>query len=74
MGTTALLSTAVAAVLGWWIGTTPRYRPPSRPPANCATSPPGGQYETYYSSHPAASFAAQVWTNNAWAAALCLIL
>lgn len=35
---------------------------------------PGGQYETYYSSHPAASFAAQVWTNNAWAAALCLIL
>ena len=35
---------------------------------------PGGEYETYYSSHPAASFAAQVWTNNAWAAAQCLIL
>ncbi|MEE1737097.1 hypothetical protein PUR49_11405, partial [Streptomyces sp. BE147] len=30
-----------------------------------ATSRP---YETYYSSHPAASFAAQVWTNNAQAA------
>lgn len=35
---------------------------------------PGGQYETYYSSHPAASFAAQVWTNNAQAAAMCLVL
>lgn len=35
---------------------------------------PGGEYETYYSSHPAASFAAQVWTNNAQAAAMCLTL
>lgn len=35
---------------------------------------PGGEYETYYSSHPAASFAAQVWTNNAQAAAMCLVL
>lgn len=35
---------------------------------------PGGAYETYYSSHPAASFAAQVWTNNAQAAAMCLVL
>lgn len=34
---------------------------------------PGGEYETYYSSHPAASFAAQVWTNNAKAAAMCLV-
>lgn len=35
---------------------------------------PGGDYEAYYSSHPATSFAAQVWTNNAQAAALCLVL
>jgi uncharacterized membrane protein SpoIIM required for sporulation len=35
---------------------------------------PGGQYESYYSSAPAASFAAQVWTNNAWVAAGSLML
>ncbi|MFD9027919.1 stage II sporulation protein M [Streptomyces parvulus] len=72
---TALLSTAVAALLGWWIGTHPEVQSTIAAPAELRElTRPGGQYETYYSSHPAASFAAQVWTNNAWAAALCLIL
>lgn len=35
---------------------------------------PGGDFETYYSSGPAASFAAGVWTNNAWVAAGALML
>jgi uncharacterized membrane protein SpoIIM required for sporulation len=35
---------------------------------------PGGEFETYYSSAPAGSFAARVWTNNAWLAAGCLVL
>lgn len=30
-------------------------------------------FEAYYSSNPAGSFAAQVWTNNAWVAAVCLV-
>ncbi len=30
-------------------------------------------FEQYYSAGPAGSFAAQVWTNNAWVAALCLV-
>ena len=30
-------------------------------------------FADYYSSHPASSFAAQVWTNNAWVTALCLV-
>lgn len=34
----------------------------------------GGDFETYYSSSPAGSFAARVWTNNAWVAAGCLLL
>ncbi|MEU7475972.1 stage II sporulation protein M [Lentzea sp. NPDC042327] len=34
----------------------------------------GGGYEAYYSSDPAGSFAAKVWTNNAWVAAACLLL
>lgn len=29
----------------------------------------GSQFEDYYSEHPNSSFAAQVWTNNAWIAA-----
>ncbi|MFJ8807217.1 stage II sporulation protein M [Streptomyces sp. NPDC102490] len=72
---TALLSTAVAALLGWWIGTHPEVQSTIAAPSELRElTRPGGQYETYYSSNPAASFAAQVWTNNAWAAALCLIL
>lgn len=31
-------------------------------------------FERYYSENPAASFAARVWTNNAWVAALCVAL
>ncbi|WP_043717745.1 stage II sporulation protein M [Nocardia asiatica] len=33
---------------------------------------PGGAFETYYSEHPQGAFAAQVWTNNAWVAAIAL--
>ncbi|MFF2655588.1 stage II sporulation protein M [Streptomyces sp. NPDC058045] len=72
---TALVSTAVAALIGWWIATHPEVRASiATPTALREMTRPGGQYETYYSSHPAASFAAQVWTNNAQAAALCLTL
>ncbi|MFL6143576.1 MAG: stage II sporulation protein M [Labedaea sp.] len=39
-----------------------------------ALTAPGGEFESYYSAAPAASFAAQVWTNNAWLAAGCLVL
>ncbi|MFI0506085.1 stage II sporulation protein M [Streptomyces albogriseolus] len=71
----ALISTAVAALFGWWIGTHPEVQASIAAPAELREmTRPGGQYETYYSSNPATSFAAQVWTNNAWAAALCLIL
>ena len=72
---TALVSTVVAVLLGWWIGTHPEVQATIAAPSELRElTRPGGQYETYYSSHPAASFAAQVWTNNAWAAAQCLIL
>ncbi|MHC0434350.1 stage II sporulation protein M [Streptomyces sp. O3] len=72
---TALLSTLVAALIGWWIGTHPEVQSAIAAPAELRElTRPGGQYETYYSSNPAASFAAQVWTNNAQAAALCLVL
>lgn len=72
---TALLSTAVAALLGWWIAAHPEVQASIAAPSQLRDlTRPGGEYETYYSSHPAASFAAQVWTNNAQAAAMCLVL
>ncbi|MDO0927425.1 stage II sporulation protein M [Streptomyces sp. TG1A-8] len=72
---TAIVSTVVALLLGWWIGTHPQVRASIAAPGQLRQlTRPGGEYETYYSSHPAASFAAQVWTNNAEAAAMCLVL
>ncbi|MEU0084920.1 stage II sporulation protein M [Streptomyces sp. NPDC006274] len=72
---TAVLSTLVAALIGWWIGTHPEVQSAIGAPEDLRRlTQPGGEYETYYSSHPAASFAAQVWTNNAQAAAMCLTL
>ncbi|MFF9277500.1 stage II sporulation protein M [Streptomyces griseosporeus] len=72
---TALLSIVVGALLGWWIGTHPNVQSSIAAPSELRQlTRPGGEYETYYSSHPAAAFAAQVWTNNAQAAAMCLVL
>lgn len=71
---TALLSTTIGAAIGWWIATHPEVQSAIGAPDDLRSmTRPGGQYETYYSSHPAASFAAQVWTNNAQAAAMCLV-
>ncbi|MFJ1931031.1 stage II sporulation protein M [Streptomyces sp. NPDC088131] len=72
---TAVLSMLLAALIGWWIGTHPEVQSAIAAPEDLRQmTSPGGEYETYYSSHPAASFAAQVWTNNAQAAAVCLVL
>ncbi|MET9698367.1 stage II sporulation protein M [Streptomyces sp. NPDC006529] len=71
---TAVLSTALAALIGWWIAAHPEVQAAIGAPEHLREmTRPGGQYETYYSSHPAASFAAQVWTNNAQAVAICLV-
>ncbi|WP_432096244.1 stage II sporulation protein M [Streptomyces sp. bgisy100] len=73
--TTAVLSLVLAAVVGWWIGTHPEVQSSIAAPDELRElTRPGGQYETYYSSHAATSFAAQVWTNNAQVAAVCLVL
>ncbi|CAL9463543.1 stage II sporulation protein M [Streptomyces albus] len=72
---TALLSVVLTALVGWWVGVHPDVRATIAAPQELREmTRPGGQYEAYYSSHPATSFAAQVWTNNAQAAAVCLVL
>ncbi|MEV6319416.1 stage II sporulation protein M [Streptomyces sp. NPDC051776] len=73
--TTAVVSTVLAAVIGWWIAAHPEVQGAIAAPDELRQlTRPGGEYETYYSSHAAAAFAVQVWTNNAQVAATCLVL
>lgn len=75
MGPTAVVSLLFAALVGWWVATHPEVRSAIAAPVELRElTRPGGAYESYYSSHQATSFAAQVWTNNAQAAALCQVL
>jgi len=70
---TMVVSLAVAGLLTAWIAKNPEVRASIAPPAEIRElTAPGGQYETYYSTGPAGSFAARVWVNNAWVAATCL--
>jgi uncharacterized membrane protein SpoIIM required for sporulation len=63
---TACAFLVVSTVLAWWVAVTPQVRSTIAAPSVIqALTQPGGGYETYYSSGPAASFAAKVWTNNA---------
>ena len=72
---TALVTIVVSGLLAAWIATDAQVRAGIAAPEEVrALTEPGGGYESYYSSNPAGSFAAQVWTNNAWVAATCLFL
>ncbi|MDH6130581.1 stage II sporulation protein M [Kitasatospora sp. GP82] len=70
----AVVSLLGSALIAWWIAAHPEVRDSLAAPEQIrAMTRPGGQYETYYSDHPATSFALKVWTNNAWIAATCLV-
>jgi uncharacterized membrane protein SpoIIM required for sporulation len=69
----ATFTAVVAVAAGWWVATTPA--------AQAAVGSEAAirqlvevEFERYYSEHAAGSFAARVWTNNAWVAALCVAL
>ncbi|KDN19400.1 stage II sporulation protein M [Amycolatopsis rifamycinica] len=71
----ALVSIAVMAVIAVWVARDPVVRASLGTPDELRElTKPGGDAETYYSTGPAASFAARVWTNNAWVSATCLFL
>lgn len=68
----ALASVVVAVAVGWWIAANPDVA------ASVGTPQEVRQlvehdFADYYSTHQAGAFAAQVWTNNAWVAALALV-
>ncbi|MGH3519322.1 MAG: stage II sporulation protein M [Haloechinothrix sp.] len=72
---TGVLFLLVSGVLGAWVASDPLVQATIAAPEDIrALTAPGGEFESYYSSEPAASFAAQVWTNNAWVAAGALVL
>ncbi len=70
-GLTMLASLLLALAMGWWVATHPQVQ------AAVASQDEIRQlvqndFQGYYSQYAASSFAAQVWTNNAWVAALCI--
>ena len=65
-------SLVVAVATGWWIARSPGVQGALLPPAQ-AKALVQQQFKGYYTANPAASFAAQVWTNNVWVAAQALI-
>lgn len=65
-------STLVAVVLGFWVAGDPKVQAAIASPAQIRQLV-NTDFEKYYSEYAATSFAAHVWTNNAWVAALCFI-
>ena len=70
--TTMAVSLALMVALGTWIATTPDVLAQILPPDEVRQLV-DRDFEAYYSSDPAGSFAARVFTNNAQIAALCLV-
>ncbi|MFD5825676.1 stage II sporulation protein M [Lentzea sp. NPDC060358] len=65
----------VTGLVAAWIATNPDVQATIAAPEEIREmTRAGGGYEAYYSSGPAGSFAAKVWTNNAWISAACLLL
>ncbi|RJO77036.1 stage II sporulation protein M [Nocardia panacis] len=71
----AALFVLVSGVLAYLVAEHPGARRALGVPEDARVlTAPGGRFETYYTEHPHDAFAAQVWTNNAWVAALALFL
>lgn len=62
----------LTTVIAWWTATTPSVQALLGTPADIQALVEQ-DFENYYSENPAGSFAARVWTNNAWIAAMCLV-
>jgi uncharacterized membrane protein SpoIIM required for sporulation len=67
----AIVTVAVAALYALWVSNDPQVL------ANLGSDAElkklaDEEFVDYYSENPAASFAGQVWTNNAWLAAQCI--
>jgi uncharacterized membrane protein SpoIIM required for sporulation len=68
----SVASIVVAVATAWWIARSPGVQAALLPPAE-AKALVQRDFQGYYSASPAGSFAAKVWTNNAWVAAQALM-
>jgi uncharacterized membrane protein SpoIIM required for sporulation len=68
---TAVAFFAVAVVIGFWVAGNPEVQAVIGTPRDIDQLI-NHDVESYYSEHPAASFALQVWVNNSWVAAKCI--
>ncbi|WTW95148.1 stage II sporulation protein M [Streptomycetaceae bacterium NBC_01309] len=72
---TALVFIVVSTLIGAWVASDESVQSSIAAPEQIRElTRPGGEFESYYESAPASSFAAQVTTNNAWVAAGSLSL
>src|SRR6201997_1116432 len=68
---TAVVFFLVAAAIGVWVAGSPEVRAAVGTPQEIDELI-NHSFASYYSAHPAGSFALQVWTNNSWVAAQCI--
>ena len=68
---TALVNLGAAVVIGWWFLSHPQFESTLLSPS-AIDKLVNADFENYYSEFAASSFAARVWTNNAWIAAICI--
>jgi uncharacterized membrane protein SpoIIM required for sporulation len=68
---TAVAFFAVAVVIAFWVAGNPEVQAAIGTPRDIDQLI-NHDVESYYSEHPAASFALHVWVNNAWLAAQCI--
>lgn len=68
---TAVVFVAVAVVIAMWVAGNPEVQASIATPADLDQLV-NHDFESYYSDHPAGSFALQVWVNNSWVAVRCI--
>ncbi|MGV0851323.1 stage II sporulation protein M [Mycolicibacterium phlei] len=69
--TTGAVFLLVSAAIAVWVAGSPEVKATIGSPDDIAQLV-NNDFANYYSEHPAASFAFQVWTNNVWVSLLCL--
>jgi uncharacterized membrane protein SpoIIM required for sporulation len=68
---TAAVFFGVVAVIAWWVAGNPEVQSAIGTPSDIDELV-NHNVESYYSEHPAAAFALQVWVNNSWVTAQCI--
>ncbi|OJZ75754.1 hypothetical protein BRW65_04280 [Mycobacterium paraffinicum] len=68
---TAVAFYAVAVVIGFWVAGNPEVQSAAGTPSDIEQLV-NHDIAAYYSEHPAAAFALQIWVNNSWVSAQCI--